>query len=364
MKPGTYAIQVVHDENGNNRPDFPQEAFAFGNDVPFPPSFAGAAITVSADAAVQVRLVHMLANGTDSAGTNGAPAPAGVTKIDLRENGLYGELYLPAHTRPLPLLIAIGGSEGGLDIMSSYVAGFALQGYAVLSLAWWKAPGLPQTLENVPLEYFDRAIAWARARPEIAKGRIGFLGWSRGAEAALLVASRNRDVRAVVGIAPSAYVWAGLNFANPAASKPAWTVAGAPLPYITPGRYQPGAPMAQMFTGVLPTADGRPEAVIPAENIHAPVLLLSGSDDRLWPSNPMAQRVVERLRAHHFTFAVEHKNYEGAGHSIFIGDPAAPPRAENGAMNAFMGGSAEANVAARSDSWQRILGFLGRALKP
>jgi dienelactone hydrolase/uncharacterized protein (DUF2141 family) len=363
VKPGSYALQVAHDENGNGRPDFPQEGFAFGNDMAFPPTFAGASIAISGAATAHVRLVHMLSNGTGNVGTNGVPPPEGVLKTDLRENGLYGELYVPAHKGPLPLLIAVGGSEGGLDIMSGFAAPFARQGYAVLALAWWKEPGLPQTLENVPLEYFDRAIAWAKARPEIAPRRIAMLGWSRGAEAALLAAARNPDGRALIGVAPSAFVWKGLNFANPDDSKPAWTVAGSPLPYVTPSPFRPGTPMAQMFTDSLATAEARPDVAIPVENIRAPVLLLSGSDDRLWPSNVMAQRIGERLYANHFAFTFEHKNYEGAGHGIFVGEPAAPRRTDSASIDAFMGGSAEANAAARADSWQRVLAFLEKSLK-
>lgn len=304
----------------------------------------------------RVRLVHMLANG-NGAGTYGVPPPVGVTKTDLRENGLYGELYVPAHAGPSPLLIAIGGSEGGLDIMSSYAAPFAQHGYAVLALAWWKEPGLPQSLENVPLEYFDHAITWAKARQEIAPGRIAMLGWSRGAEAALLTASRNPDVRAVVGVAPTNLIWSGLNFANPSDSKPAWTVAGSPLPYVTPVRYRPGTPMAEMFTSALAATDARPDTVIPVENIKGPILLLSGSDDRLWPSNLMAERIIDRLRARHSSFAFEHKNYEGAGHSIFAGDPAVPGRGDSATIDAFMGGSAEANHAARADSCHASCNF-------
>jgi len=364
VKPGTYAVQVVHDENGNDRPDFPKEGFAFGNDMAFPPTFAGASFTVSADTESRVRLVHMFANGADGKGGSGVAPPPGVTKTDLREGGLYGELYLPAHKGPLPLLIAIGGSEGGLDIMSSFSAGFARHGYAVLALAWWKEPGLPKTLENVPLEYFDRAIAWARSRPEIAPGKIGMLGWSRGAEAALLVAARNHDVHAVIGIAPSSFVWKGFNFANMGDNKPAWTLAGSPLPNVVPAPFQPGAPLADMFMRALSDADARPDVVIAVENIRAPILLLSGSDDRVWPSNQMAQRIMARLRQHKFKFPIEHKNYEGAGHSIFIGDPeAALSREDRSPMDDFMGGTPEANVAARSDSWKRINQFLDRTIR-
>ena len=363
VKPGRYAIQVVHDENGNGRPDIPQEAFAFGNDVPYPPAFDAAAITVTGDMTAHVRLVHMLSNGANPVETHGAAPPDGVTRSDVRANGLYGELYVPAHDRPLPLLIAIGGSEGGLDIMSSYAAGFAKHGYAVLALAWWKAPGLPQTLENIPLEYFDHAVAWAKARPEIAPDRIVMLGWSRGAEAALLTASRNSDIHAVIGVSPTAFVWLGLNFANPAASKPAWTVTGKPLPFNVPGTLRPGENFTQAFTAALASADAKPEAIIPVEKINGPVLLLSGSDDRLWPSGPMAARIVARLKTQNFSFRVEHQNYPGAGHAVFVGDPASAPRADTASVDAFMGGSAGANDAARADSWLRVMRFLDVALK-
>src|SRR6202012_2745156 len=102
-----------------------------------------------------------------------------------------------------PLIIAFGGSEGGLDTISAFTTSFTSHGYAVLALAYWKEPGLPQSLEGVPLEYFDRAIDWAKKQPGIAAPRIAVLGWSRGAEAALLAASRNKDIHAVVAISPS-----------------------------------------------------------------------------------------------------------------------------------------------------------------
>ena len=77
----------------------------------------------------------------------------------------------------------------------------------------------------------------------------------------------------------------------------------------------------------------------------------------------MAQRIGDRLRTRNFTYPFEHKNYEAAGHGIFIGDPTEPRRAESASIDAFMGGSAEGNKAARADSWRRVLAFLDRALR-
>lgn len=56
VPPGTYAVRVYHDENGNERIDrnflgVPLEGFGFSNDAPVrmaPPSFKDAAVTVGA----------------------------------------------------------------------------------------------------------------------------------------------------------------------------------------------------------------------------------------------------------------------------------------------------------------------------
>ena len=134
------------------------------------------------------------------------------------------------------------------------------------------------------------------------------------------------------------------------------------LPFVTPGRAIPGAPLAQMFTDSLGIADTLPNAVIPVEKINGPVFLLSGSDDRLWPSRVMAGRVVARLRSRNFRFSIEHRNYDGAGHGIFVGDPDGV-HADMSRMDAFMGGSAAANAVVRADSWTRCLRFLDGALR-
>ena len=68
LKPGLYAISVLHDENGNGRMDtflgVPREGFGFsGNAAPRfgPPSFEAAAITIEAGVSHQtVRMRYLL----------------------------------------------------------------------------------------------------------------------------------------------------------------------------------------------------------------------------------------------------------------------------------------------------------------
>ena len=113
-------------------------------------------------------------------------------------------------------------------------------------------------------------------------------------------------------------------------------------------------------------------ALIPVERINGPVLLISGTDDRVWPSSAMSDRVIERLRHHAFAFPSEHLRYEGAGHAVLMppwamapsGNQWPPPQREIPAWAARIkiGGTADGNQKARADSWPRLLSFLASSL--
>jgi uncharacterized protein len=371
VAPGRYAIQVFHDENGDMQMNMPAEGYAFGNDAAWPVTFESASIVVSGDTAAVVTLQRMPGAGSapqpSRASSRGAPAPEGATREDVRANGLNGLLYRPAATKPAPALIVLGGSEGGIQAASGVGAGFSKHGYAVLALAYFMDDGLPQTLENIPLEYFDVAVDWLKSQPGIDPDAIGVVGGSRGSEAALLLASRRPDIRAVAAFAPSGIVWQGLNFSNPMNMGPAWTAGGIALPFLTPDgmAYQPGGAMKPMFTNVVDHARQRPDTNIPVEKINGPVLLVSGKADALWPSFEMSERVVARLKEGNFSHPVQHLSYEAAGHMVFMGDPSSPNAASmaRAPVSPMLGGTGEANMAAWKDNWPKVVAFFDNALK-
>jgi hypothetical protein len=366
VAPGRYALVAFHDENGDGQPQIPPEGYAFGNGVTFPPTFEGASILVEDDAAATLGMTYIAGApiGATSSGSPGAPAPAGVVRVDVRENGLYAAFYRPQTQERVPAIILLGGSEGGIDVISSMATSFALEGYGALALAYWGEQGLPQTLENIPLEYFDAAVEWLKSRPGVEADAIGVMGWSRGSEAALLLGARNPDIRAVGAIAPSGVVWQGLDFADMINAGPAWTAGGEPLAFLRAdaSAYRPNGPMAPIFENVLDDADARPETAIPVERIEGPILLISGDADALFPSVTFAGRIVARLEAAGFAHEVQNLVYPGAGHVVFVGAPDSPMARSLGAPNATMGGTAEANAAAWEDNWPRTLAFFGAAL--
>ena len=61
-----------------------------------------------------------------------------------------------------------------------------------------------------------------------------------------------------------------------------------------------------------------PAAIIPVERIAAPILLVAGDADRLWPSAIMAQQIMQRRQSMSSRFADRLLIYSGARHLIGI----------------------------------------------
>ena len=231
------------------------------------------------------------------------PFAVGVVERRLRptKDGIYGNLYLPRRTAgKRPGVLVFGGSGGGLT--TSFAAALlAAHGYPSLALAYFKAPGLPQTLGNVPLEYFTRALKLLRAQPGVDPDHVLVAGESRGGEAALLLGAYFPQlVNGVIAGVSSSVVNPGW----PDTSRPAWTLGGHPLPAVSPSELgQPNPP-------------GKARAVIPVERIGGPVVLTCGEQDLTWPSCAYVDAITTRLRAHRFANPVTALRYPDAGHLI------------------------------------------------
>jgi dienelactone hydrolase len=287
--------------------------------------------------------------------TASAAVPAG---ISVRENGLVATWYPPASGKRGPVILVLGGSEGGENGGKRLGAAFAAHGYGVLALAYFKAEGLPPQLQEIPLEYFAKAVTWLKAQPLADAGHIGLYGISKGGEAALLVASRQSEIKAVVAAVPSSVVWQGINFANYQDVKSTFSLDGQPVAYLPYDISAPFSGVLDLYVRSLKFADAHPDAAIPVERINGPVLLLSAKGDSLWPSSAMSDRVIQRLDAHHFRFEHRHIAYADAGHGGL-----SPPdgRARNSGYD-NLGGTEAGNADARADAWTQTFAFFDKAL--
>ena len=289
--------------------------------------------------------------------------------------GLVGTLFRPSTSASRPAVVALGGAGGGLS--EGGAKGLVSQGFAVLVLAYFGVGALPRELVEIPLEYFERAVAWLRAQPGVEADRVAVVGNSKGAELALLLgATYPEDVRAVVGYAPSPIVWQAIPFDREfyyGGPRSPWSFRGEPVPFVPLARPLPSE-LLRMTGAVLEgrAISARPfyeralgaravvdAASIAVEKIKGPVLLISGTDDGLWPSTPFSEMAMERLKAHDHPFRFEHLRYEGAGHLLAL--PGYEPK-ESWGRNLELGGSPEANEFANTDSWPKVLGFLKESL--
>lgn len=277
---------------------------------------------------------------------------------EVHTDGLVAQYIHPTTPGRHPALLILGGSEGGTAGVRRLAVPFAAQGYAVLALTYFGAEGVPANLDQIPLEYFATGLRWLAARPEVDGARIGVFGISKGGEAALLVASRNPQIRATVAGVPSNVAWQGI--IRPAwDNRSSWSEGGRPLPYLSYDFSHGFSSILALYQGALATAAQHSDAEIPVERINGPVLLISGRDDKMWPSSAMSDAVVARLRAHAFRFPVEHLAFENAGHAA-----ASPPAIGHSSQgpDSFVGGTEAGNAAARAESWRATLCFFRAAL--
>ena len=285
----------------------------------------------------------------------------GAEGVRIDKDGVFANFYAAAGAGKHPAILLLGGSEGGLGAGAARQAK-ALQahGFSVLQLAYFGAPGEPEGLVNVPLETFSRGIAWLQAQPGVDGARIGLIGGSKGAEAALVVAAREPAIKAVVVGMPSSVMWPGISYTP--GMKASWTARGEPLPFLP---YAFGSDYRNIYGAYdngLKALDQHPDAVIPVEKIDGPVMLICGKADTLWPSCPMAEQVAARLKAKGFTHPVQLLEYADAGHALF-----GPPVDRTNPVYpnlGGLGGTPDGNNAARQDDWPRAMAFMDEALRP
>ena len=301
-------------------------------------------------------------------------AAPGVSRSEVRDNGLVATLFRPAGADPRPAIIVVPGSGGGVPEGSAAL--LASHGFVGLALAYFRAGHLPEALAEIPLEYFETAIRWLRGQDAVAGRSLGVMGGSRGGELALLLGATFPDFRAVVGYVPSGIVHAGISGGGlrEARRRPAWTYRGEAVPFVSsrdasrmddpPVSPEPLA-LTPIFLRALEDRAAVEAAEIPVERINGPVLLISGQDDQMWPSPVLAEIAIRRLARHHHRYPHRHLSYPGAGH--IIGQPGLPatitaslhPLAER---SLAYGGNPKDNAAAAADSWPKVLALLQDAL--
>ncbi|MFE9989787.1 acyl-CoA thioesterase/BAAT N-terminal domain-containing protein [Streptomyces sp. NPDC005381] len=259
-------------------------------------------------------------------------AETGVTRRDLTVSAdkVAGTLYLPAPGTPRhPAVLLFGGSEGG-NSNTATAALLASHGYPALSIGYFNLPGLPKALQSIPLEYFATAARLLAKQPGVDPQHILAMGYSRGSEAALLLANDYPHlVHGAVVYSPSAQV----NDGFPDRGAFAWTKGGKPVP----------------------------EGVIPLSHVSGPVLAIAGAADLLWTSPQWARQIDKELDGADNRYPHQALIYPNAGHGLgtFPYLPAGTHLTNPvTGRDTDLGGTRAGDATAREASWSKVLALL------
>jgi len=288
--------------------------------------------------------------------------------------GFMGTICTTARSEKHPAILLLGGSEGG-NSLGPLAMRYAQLGYVAASVAYFGLPGLPQTLQGIPVEIVGRALAAIEKRDDVDPGRIAIFGVSKGGELALLAASTYPEIHAVIADVPSPFAWEGIAAGPSTDRKSSWTLNAKPLPYVpyadAMGRAFSVALSAHTpldlrlgYDDAMSDRAAIERAFFPLEKINGPVFFLSAGDDRIWNSEMQSTLGIAYLKNKHHRFADTSTIYPAAGHLFIIATPERPliDAPFSGGLQLLFGGTAKANVAAATDAWPHIFTFLETAL--
>lgn len=244
--------------------------------------------------------------------------------------------------------LVLAGSSGAVDDGRARL--LADHGATALALQWFGGPGQQPGPFEVPLETFADALDRLAGECE----RLAVLGTSFGAEAAMLVAALDPRVRAVVAVAPSPVVWAGVDEGRQTSH---WTHRGSPLAFVpydeswAPDTDPPAyRTLYERSLAADPAAAER--AAIPVERIEGELLVIGGEDDQVWPGADFARAVAARRKVHGLgTRVVTHRL---AGHRVTFPGETPTDRGQTMAR----GGSPEADAELGVAAWPQVVELL------
>lgn len=297
-----------------------------------------------------------------------------VERTEIRDAGLVGTLFRPRADGPLPTVIVLNGSGGGIN--EARAAQYASRGIQALALGYFRAPGLGDFISRTPLEYFERALDLVATTLDPAGGAPVVSGQSRGGELSLLLAATYPErVLGVGAFVPAAFAFGAQGAADPAEGwdGPTWTRDGEPIEHLW---HDNGGVTWQPWNDEPPPTRHRDVYVdglhdralaqasrIPIERFAGPVACISGLDDRAWPSSMASRIVVDTLRRHGHAEERLHLDYEDAGHGIALPHlPATDIERVHpvSGVHYSNGGTPRGIAHASADSFEQVCAFIHR----
>lgn len=277
-------------------------------------------------------------------------------KQSIRENGLVGSLFSKAGSRSA--VIILGGSSGGLPELRA--ENLAKEGFTVLALAYFGLESLPQRLNQIPLEYLEKALEFMGRFSD----KVALWGISRGAELSLILGTLfPNKINAIAAHVPSSVVYGAFQ-----EDSPAWLYQGKSIAPCAPFYYESSS-LGESIADAIHTTPSFLKSMndkkafeasaICVEKLQCPLLLISAEDDQMWPSSLFAKQIVDRLEKFQSPIYYSHISYPDVGHAPGQGSVALHP-----VMKRWFayGGTPAANAIAAEDWLRKTASFFKKAL--
>ncbi|XP_052269224.1 acyl-coenzyme A amino acid N-acyltransferase 1-like isoform X2 [Dreissena polymorpha] len=263
-----------------------------------------------------------------------------VKKVEVTDGRLRGMLYLPPGPGPYPGVIDLFGTVGGIVEFRSAL--LASRGIASFALPYFRYKDLPASLDEIDLDYFMEAIDYLLKRDDIIQNGVGVVGVSKGGDIALMMATHNPKVRAVVNI----------NGCTFCASYP-MKYSGGDIPEVRLNMEKMELIDGRFAT--KSTLDYTPDDIFKVWKHDAKVLNILSEDDMCSPKEciRLLHSLYPSKKVHNCIVAA----YKGAGHLV---EPPYTPLCSysyHKTFDIFMwwGGKPADHAFAQEDSWWRIL---------
>ena len=302
---------------------------------------------------------------------------ADATSFTTKEHGFRG-LLLSTKTKhhqrishKKPALLVLGGvspfSPSEVDIPE--LLDYALSGYVVLGVEYYGHEGQPRYAKKVPLEQFERAYQTLSNREHVDAKRIGIIGTSGGAEAAVLITSLSPQVKPKTAVLISSpfYMNGTCSFCIMTQSA-RWTYRGKSVPYLK-------VRLRDFIRGVF-TFQSRNQtyysrhmvkdrsrqtldrARLPLQHLDIPILMIGGEKDQLTMTPEMIRYFCKGLPCD--DKRIKGIIYPDAGHS-FTG-PNWNLSCSKALKSKWIDGTCAGNVKASTDAYFAIKGYLQEQL--
>uniref|UniRef100_W5NGJ7 Acyl-coenzyme A thioesterase 1-like n=2 Tax=Lepisosteus oculatus TaxID=7918 RepID=W5NGJ7_LEPOC len=282
----------------------------------------------------------------------------GVSRVDVKNNGIRGTLFLPPGPGPFPGILDLWGGGGGLVEYRSAL--LASHGYATLVLEYFFNKDKEETSgEDLGNKYFEAAFTFLKEHPQVASDRVALLGLSFGTSVALGMAAYSTV------ICPACLVCISGSHIHPVKDSLS-DVFSKMGKNIHKTRYDENNYI--IWRDLLLPIPTDPDQKVDVGKIKCPLLMVVGEDDQNWPSAESAEdmgKMMENAGNRHLLTLL---SYPGTGHLI------EPPYSPHVRSSNFMiaqekkkvivlwGGETKLHSYAQEDSWQKILKFLKQHL--